>query len=203
MAGLHAFRSLASTTVLLVAGALLAIAGGTSPAAAQDINAQFDKTFSFAGVRTWAWHPDGAGDVRLAMSANDDPKQVAANVDPVIIPAIERELGARKLIQTTAESADVLVHYYVLVTVGQSAQVMGQFVAPVPDWGLPPFSASTTALTVYPVGTLIIDLTVPSRQAIVWRGDAQGKINLERSPEERRPVIERAIRDLFRKLPRK
>jgi hypothetical protein len=178
-----------------------AAASGT---AAQDISSQQDKTFAFGGVRTWAWHPDGAGDVRLAVSADDDPARVAARVDPVIVPAIERELAAKKLIQTTADSADVHVHYYVLVTVGQSAQVMGQFVAPVPDWGLPPFSSSTTALTVYPVGTLIIDLTAPARQqAIVWRGVARSKVNLERSDAERRPVIERAIRDVFRRLPGK
>ena len=204
MARLCVQRSGTSAALIGVAITLLWALASWVPARAQtDITADYDKKFSFAGLRTWAWHPDGAGDVRLAVSSEDDPKRVASRVDPVIVPAIERELSARKLVQTTADTADLQIHYYVLVTVGQSTQVMGQFVAPVPDWGLPPFGASTTALSVYPVGTLIIDLTAPSRQAIVWRGAARRKVNLEASDEERRQVLERAIRDLFRKLPKK
>jgi hypothetical protein len=203
MAGVRDAKRCAPAAVALLAGVLVWALTSASPEAQADITVQYDKTFSFSGLSTWAWHPDGAGDVRLAYSADDDPKRVAARVDPVIIPAVERELGARKIKLTTADSAALRLHYYVLVTVGQSAQVMGQFLAPVPDWGLPPFSASTTALSVYPVGTLVIDITVPGRQGIVWRGAAQGKVNLERSDEERRPVLERAIRDLFRNFPPK
>jgi hypothetical protein len=186
---------------VLLAGALVWTLTSASPEAQADINIQYDKTFSFAGLNTWAWHPDGAGDVRLAVSADDDPKRVAARVDPVIIPAVEKELATRKLTQAGAADAALYVHYYVLVTVGQSAQVMGQFVAPVPDWGLPPFSPSTTALTVYPVGTLLVDITARGREGIVWRGAAQRRVELEKTDAERRPVLERAIRDLFRNFP--
>src|SRR6185503_13995635 len=99
-----------------------------------DIRIDYDKTFSFAGLHTWTWHPDGAGDVRLAVSSQDDPKRVAARVDPVIVPAVEREMTARGF--TRADDADVYIHYYVLATVQQSAQYHGQFLPAVPDWGV-------------------------------------------------------------------
>jgi len=89
----------------------------------------------------------------------------------------------------------------VLATVGQMSQYMGQFVAAVPEWGLPPFAPSTTALEIYAVGTLILDVTAPAKNAIVWRGSAQRKIDLERPDKERREILERAIRDLIKQFP--
>jgi hypothetical protein len=53
---------------------------------------------------------------------------------------------------------------------------------------------------VYPVGTIIMDITVPGRD-IVWRGAARREVNFESSDQKRREVIERAIRDLFKDFP--
>ena len=36
----------------------------------------------------------------MAVSSQDDPKRVAARVDPVIIPAVERELIIHALVET-------------------------------------------------------------------------------------------------------
>jgi hypothetical protein len=68
---------------VVVSLALVVIAGtpgGRVAAADTDITIEYDKTFSFAGLNTWAWHPDGAGDVRLALTPDDDPKRVAARI---------------------------------------------------------------------------------------------------------------------------
>ena len=171
------------------------------PAAKTDIKVDFDKTFAFTSLRTWSWHPEGQGDVRMAVSSEDDPKLVAARVDPIIIPAVERELGARGF--TRAAAADFYVHYYVLATLKQDAQVMGQFLPTTPEWGIPPFNAATQSLSIYPVGTLVLDVTSPAGGPIVWRGAAQRTINIERPDSERRKVLEQAIRDLIRRIPKK
>jgi hypothetical protein len=192
----HRRLSYAVAAALVVAAAALRL-----HAADTDIKVDYDKTFSFAGLRSWTWHPDGAGDVRLAVSSEDDPKRVAARVDPIIVPAIEREMAARGF--SRAEGAQLTLHYYVLATLNQTAQVAGQFLAPVPEWGVPPFTASTTSLQIYPVGTLIIDVTSAATREIVWRGSAARKINLERPDAERRKVLEKAIHDLLAKFPPK
>ncbi len=196
--GQQRFRSALVTLVALVA----ALAVVRSPEAAKtDIRIEYDKAFSFAGLRTWTWHPDGAGDVRLAVSSQDDPKRVAARVDPIIIPTVEREMTARGF--TKADDATLRLHYYVLVRINQSAQVAGQFLPAVPEWGVPPFVPSTTALSIYPVGSLLIDVTSTAKQAIVWRGTAERDVDLERPDAERRKILERAIRDLISRFPPK
>ena len=182
--------------------AIVAAAGGALDAAKTDLKFQFDKAFAFASLRTWSWHPDGKGSVHLALTAQSDPKRLSDRVDPVIVPAVEREMAGRKFTLATA-SPDLYVNYYVLATVGDSSQFQGQFLPSVPEWGLPPFPMSTTALEVYPVGTLIIDVTDPKRQALVWRGSASRKLNLESPDAQRKKVLEQAIRDLLAKFPPK
>jgi Domain of unknown function (DUF4136) len=191
----------AAAVVGLAIAVLAAASGGRVAAADTDITIEYDKTFSFAGLNTWAWHPDGAGDVRLALTADDDPKRVAARLEPVILPATERELASRKITRVAADRAQLLLHYYALVALKDFAQVHGQFLPAVPYWGLPLFAPSTSAIGVFPVGTIIMDITVPDRDTIVWRGAARRDVNFENSDQKRREVIERAIRDLFRQFP--
>jgi hypothetical protein len=187
----------------LGAALALALSAATLHAAKTEIKVEFDKTFAFAGVRTWAWYPDGAGEVKLALTAESDPKRIYDKVDPVLVPAIERELQARGLSKTDGYKPDLLVHYYMLATIGQTSQYMGQFLPAVPMWGLPPFSPQTQSLEVYPVGTLILDLKSPAQDHIVWRGSAQREIDLDKTPEERKGTLERAVRDLIKKIPKK
>jgi Domain of unknown function (DUF4136) len=200
--GTMAWRPRASAVLLLVG--LISLGAADSPlwAAKTDINVEYDKKFSFAGLKTWTWHPEGKGKVLLALTADNDPKKVADRVDPVIIPALEREMGARGF-TIAADNPDLYVHYYVLGTLQNSTQVQGQFLPSVPEWGLPPFLASTTATRTYPVGTLIVDVTAPAQQKLVWRGSAARKIQIDRPDAERRKVLEEAIRELLKKFPPK
>ena len=189
---------------LLLAVAAIGIAApiGRLEAAKTDITVEYDKKFSFAGLKTWTWHPEGKGKVLLALTADNDPKRVADRVDPVIIPALEREFGARGFTMASA-SPDLYVHYYVLGTLQNSTQVQGQFLPSVTEWAVPPFLASTTATQTYPVGTLIVDVTSTAQQRLVWRGTAARKIQIDRPDAERRKVLDDAIRELLKKFPPK
>jgi Domain of unknown function (DUF4136) len=180
----------------------LTAAIGRLDAAKTDINVEYDKTFSFSGLKTWTWHPEGKGKVLLALTAENDPKRVADRVDPVIIPALEREMGARGFTMAAA-NPDLYVHYYVLGTLQNSTQVQGQFLPATTEWALPPFLASTTATRTYPVGTLIVDVTAPAKEKLVWRGTAARKIQIDRPDAERRKVLEDAIREMLKKFPPK
>ncbi len=189
--------------VQVLAGiAVLWAAASVRTGAKTDITIEFDKTFSFAGLRTWAWTPDRPGSIHIALSSDSDPKAIAAQVDPIIIPSIEKELKGRGFTRTDG-TADLRVHYYLLAAINQQSQYMGQFIAPLPAWGLPPFAPVTTALETFAVGTLIIDVTVPGRSDIVWRGAAQRRLDPEEPEKERHAHIEKAVRDLFAKFPPK
>ena len=183
--------------------AALWMAAGTSFEAKKiKIQTQVDDRFSFEGLRGWTWSPDGTGQVKMATTANADPEALRQRVDPVIVPLVEQELS-KKGFTKSAEKPDLIVNYYVLVTVGQSSQYMGQFVGSIPQWGLPPFEGSTTALRAFPVGTLLIDMVSPSEKAVVWRGVAQAELDLERPQEERRQRLEQAVREVLAKFPPK
>jgi hypothetical protein len=187
-----------------ITGALLAswVLSSTSTEARKvTIKTQHDKTFSFAGLKTWAWDPTSKGEVRLATTAAANPERLRERVEPILLPAIEREMVGRGFSPST-ESPDVYVSYWVLVTVGQSSQQMGQFIG-IPEWGLPPIRGATTAIRAYPVGTLLIDATAPSRRAVVWRGSAQAEIDLDRPDEERRTRLVDAVHRILEKFPPK
>ena len=187
----------------LVVAAAAATAGSVVDAAKTDVTVDYDMRFMFAGLRTWRWHPDGAGDVKLAMSRDDNPAQVAATVDPIIIPAVERELTANGLVRGDGDT-DFFLHYYALVTVGESRQVQGQFLPAVANWGVPPvLLGNSTSLEIYPVGTLVLDVTAVATKEVVWRGVARRKLDINRSGAERRTEIEKAVRELLKKFPPK
>ena len=181
----------------------IAVATGLAIDAKADLTVDFDMKFTFAGLKTWRWHPDGAGDVKLAVSRDDDPKAVQATVDPIIVPAVERELATNGLVRGEG-STDFFLHYYALVTVGESRQVQGQFLPATANWGVPPvLLGNSTSLEIYPVGTLVIDVTAAAAKQVVWRGVARKKLNVNSSGVQRRTEIERAIRELLKKFPPK
>ena len=184
----------------LVLAAAVATAIGTE-AAKTDLTVDFDMQFTFAGLKTWRWHPDGAGDVKLAMTRDDDPKAVQATVDPIIVPAVERELTARGLVRGDG-ATDFFLHYYALVTVGESRQVQGQFLPATANWGVPPvLLGNSTSLEIYPVGTLVLDVTAAATKQVVWRGVARRKLDVNSSGVARRSEIEKAVRELLKKFP--
>jgi hypothetical protein len=195
-------RPYVPSLILAVAALGLTATMGRLEAAKTDITVEYDKKFAFTGLKTWAWHPEGKGKVLLALTAENDPQRVADRVDPVIIPALERELGTRGLTMAAA-NPDFYVHYYVLGTLQNSSQVAGQFLPATPEWGIPPFLASTTATRTYPMGTLIVDVTSTAQQRLVWRGTAARKIQIDRPDAERRKVLDDAIRELVKKFPPK
>ena len=187
-------------SALLVCWACAVVAVG----AAEKIKtrAQADKTFDFTTVRTWNWDGADAGDVLTARTASDDPAPIKLRVDPLIRRYVGAELARRPLAQALgSETPDIRLRYYVLVTLGTSEQVAGQFLPAVPYWGLPPFPPATTALTVVTRGSLVLDAMAADRR-VVWRGIAQTVVNDNDSDAARDARIKDAARELVKRFPR-
>jgi len=186
------------------AAALLLFGLGTTVLMAKPkIQIQSKPAFDFAGLKTWAWNPSGPGDVKVWVTANSKSEPVKRQYEPVLVKAVEDELAKLGLTRASGAPPDFMVTYYLLVTVGSSAQQMGQFLPNVTEWGLPPFTAQTTALSVYPMGTLVIDVASPDVQSVVWRAVAQAEIDLEKTEAQRVVRIKNVVHDVLAKLPRK
>jgi hypothetical protein len=101
---------------------------------------------------------------------------------------------------------DVVLHYYVLVTIDQNGQFMGQFLPAVPYWGLPPFAPATTSLTIVTRGSLVLDAMLPGttgNRRVVWRGIAQSTVEDADSDAVREKRIRDAVAELVKRFPQK
>jgi hypothetical protein len=188
---------------ILVGFALVAGIATAAAAAKVEIRTQRDKSFSFKNLRTWDWHPDGAGDVKMMSTSFDDPKKVHEQLDPVITQAVEKELATRGLNRRAGGQTDLLVNYYLLVMPATSSTEMGQFLPSVAEYGLPPIKQATNYMRAFERGSLVIDIVAPALKTVVWRGIAQTEVNRELSDQDRQARIDKAVQDIIKKLPAK
>jgi hypothetical protein len=179
----------------LVTGIVLAVQAAT----AVDVKVTFEKTFDFKRVQTWGWHPDGAVDVKMARSADDDPEAMKRAAEPVIVSAVTTEMERRQL-QFRASNPDLYLKHYLLLTTSINTQEMGQFLPATTAWGLPPFAPATQSLEVMAHGSLVLDVSV-GQAVVIWRGVARSKLKFGERSDRREALLREAVRDLLKKLP--
>ena len=187
---------------ILVAVTLSTAVIAQSDVRARDVKIRIDhsKTFDFAAPKTWSWYPERPGDVLMARTADDDADVVKKRAEPVIFEAVAAELS-RKGLKQVPSGGDLIVKYYVLITIGSSAQYVGQFVPSVPEWGLPPMAGATQALRVIEQGSFVVDIR--SKDDIVWRGVAVAELKPDQPQEKRAALLREATRRLFDRYPPK
>jgi hypothetical protein len=185
------------------AALLFALAAAVVLSAKVKIDVMHDDTFDFRPVQTFAWHPDGAGEVKVLIKNSGDPEVLRKRFEPVIKPAVEQELVARGLKPAQGGTPDLYAYYYILLTAGDSSQAMGQFLSPTMEWGVPPFTGATQSLKIYEQGSLILDLSSPALKSAVWRGIAKAEVHRQNSEEKRDQIVREAVRDMIKKYPPK
>ena len=136
----------------------------------------------------------------MARTANDDPEAARQQAEPVIMSAVTEQLGRRGY-QHADGPADVVVTYYLLLTLSVSAQTMGQFVPATPEWGLPPFTAATQSYELKNKGALVLD--VSAAQKVIWRGVAQAQVKFGADAGRQEALLREAVRDLVRRFPKR
>src|SRR5262245_24747420 len=187
--------------VVIIAFAALALTT-TLGAAKIKVKVDYDKAFDFKPLRTYAWHPKGAGDVKILQNSGDNPEEIKARIDPVIRGVVEQALASRGLTKA-ASNPDAFIYYYALIGPNIASQTMGQFLRPVPEWGLPPFAPATQSLEIYEQGTLILDIDAASADKMVWRGSASAEIDRQNSETTRNNRIRDGVQEMLKKFPPK
>jgi len=174
------------------------LAAATPIAARADVKVAFDKAYDFSRIKTWAWSSE-FGQIKMARTQDDDPAFMKKLVEPMIIDAVTKEAG--KKLTEAPSSPDVTFTYYLLLTVGQSAQTIGQFLPGTVNWGLPLFPPATQSLKVLNAGTLVLDAA--ANGTVIWRGAAQAEIKPDTSAEKKESILRGAVRDMLRQFPPK
>jgi hypothetical protein len=175
------------------------IVGVQSGVAKVKVRADFNKAFAFREARTWGWNPEGAGDIIMARTPDDDPAAVKRLAEPAIMKAVGVEMPKRGL--AAAATPDLTLHYFLLLTVGTTAQTVGQFLPSTTAWALPPFVASTQSLEFIEQGALVLDLS--AKGEVVWRGVGEAKIKWELDQNQRIALINEAVREILERYPPK
>lgn len=179
---------------------LAVIAAGVAFAGIK-VQVDHDPGFDFSTLHTWSWHPGGPGNARKIITQDDDSAAFKKQIEPRLLPMVEAELAKRGF--TAAQNdPDFYVTYYVLVTVGDTEQYMGQF-ANLPKWGLPPVAQQTQSLKIYPKGALILDITSRVTNEVVWRGVANAELKWEEDQGKRDQRVREAIEQLLKRFPPK
>lgn len=189
---------------LLVAGAIT-VAAMSVVVARADVKSQKDPKFDFTKLSTFAWHPQ-PGEVKILVSRDSQAKAepVKRTYEPSLMKAVETELGKRGYTASAPGLApDFQLIYYVFIATGSMSQQMGQFLPTNATYGLPLFLPQTTALEIYPAGTIVLDAYSPPGAGIVWRGMVSAKVEETITEEQRIKRIQGFIKDLVSKFPEK
>ena len=165
-----------------------------------DVRVEHDKAFNFKPVRTWAWNPEGPGNVRMARTPEDDPDAMKRKVEPWILDAVAIEMKNRSL-QQAASQPDLMLTYFLLLTTGATTQTLGQFLPSTTAWALPPFAPATQSMQMMNQGSLVLDLS--AKGVVVWRGVAQAKVTFEADDKKREALLRQGVRDLLKRYPPK
>ena len=189
-----------TTTALLTACAIAGLAGHVT--AAVKVKTQFTKSFDFTKAKTWSWHEGGPGEVKMALTADDNPELVRQRAEPIIMEAVGATLPQRGLAAAAPGApSDVKIKYYVLITLGTDAQTIGQFLPAVTAWGVPPFSGATQSYSVIERGSLVLDIS--ANKEVVWRGIGQAELKPGQTQEKRAALVREAVADILKKYPPK
>jgi hypothetical protein len=187
------------TLLTVAAAALLALPSD----ARVKVDAAHDPNADFSNLRVWAWPPDGPGQVKMALTKDDDPEPTRKRFEPTVMASVEEALAKKGFRKAGAgESPDFLVAYFALISVSTSGQTLGQFLPGTVAWGLPPFDAVATSLKIYEQGSLVLDVMAPDKKPM-WRGVARAEVHRDRPDAERSKRIREAVFDLVNKFPPK
>jgi hypothetical protein len=179
--------------------ALLGIVLGLEAVVARvDVSVDFDKAFDFKRVKTWGWNPQQPGEVKMARTKDDDPEVARQRAEPIILDAVNGEMGRRGL-QASSSAPDLTMTYYLLLSTTMSAQTIGQFLPATAWWGLPPVPGATQSIKMMNQGALVLDLSAADQ--VVWRGVANAQIKFDADDKRREALLREGVRDLLRRYP--
>jgi hypothetical protein len=183
-------------------GAVLALCAslGVILAAKVDIEVLRDPNANFTVIKSYTWLPSPPVTTDIAPGVVRDPKVVQAELEPIIVGAVDAEFRKRG-IQNVAKGGDVDVVYYLSHGTTFNASTIGSYYQYAADFYVGPvIGNSTDYLKVIEEGSLVLDV-VDDKRAI-WRATAVAKINRENDDAKRRRLIEDAIKKMFAKYPK-
>jgi hypothetical protein len=173
--------------LVLIVAALMVLAGcGSSVSVTTD----YDKEADFGKLKSFAWMDvptTAVGDVKAAAERN-------TLLDKRIKAAVNKELETKGYEMNEA-SPDFVMMYHVGIDDKINVTDWG-YGYPSPYWG-----GHNVSVYQYTQGTLILDIVDPVAKQLIWRGEAQGTVDPDASPEDREYRLGNAVTKLLESFP--
>jgi hypothetical protein len=168
------------------------------------VQSDFDPNADFSTLKTWAWPADGPGQMKMALTKDDDPEVLRKRFEPVLVSAVEEAMTKKGFPKAAAgQQPDFLIAYFGLVSLNTSSQVIGQFIPGTMEWGIPPFEGRTQSLKIYEQGALVLDVMSPDGKKPIWRAIGRAELHRDRPDAERNQNLREAVFDIVKEFPPK
>jgi hypothetical protein len=190
-------------TSLPTAGLFVVLLAGAAAAQKVDVKTNKDPNADFTAIRTYAWLPPAPIVQNVAPGPGSNPTLSQEAIGPEIVAAVDRQLAARGWVKAEPEQADVHVVYFAALTTGINQSYLGEHYGYITGWGspIPPGLAPSTSSTAYEKGTIIVDIVQRAAKRGIWRASAAGRIEQQRTIEERTKRINEIAQRMFEKFP--
>jgi hypothetical protein len=184
--GKEAKMSSKSTRFLLrTVVALVVILGVAGSVAAQDVTYNAVPGKDFSTYKSYKW-------VKIEGAAYPDDI-----TDQQIKGAVDKQLAAKGLTKTDAETADLYIGYQLALNKERqwNAYSMGGYGY---RWG---GGTGTMTSTTINIGTLGLDIYDSAAKELIWRGSASKTIDEKANPEKRQKNLDKAMAKLLKNYP--
>ena len=160
------------------------------------VSQDYEQEYNFAGLKTFTWKPD------------EDNYGIKDNalVDKRIRTAIENNLLAKSYRLVDSDTPDFFISYSVTVEqkITSSGMTGGVSIGRSSYGRYGGVGMSTgSEVRAYDQGTLLVDVTIPLGDKLVWRGIATQSVSEHSSPEESTVRINETVEKILKQFPPK
>lgn len=180
---------------------LVSFAALTLPLAAcasgPQVQSDFDPAYNFSQLSTYTW--------AVRTDAGKDPAIYNNIVESRVKLAVNQALQAKGFREVTSDPS-FLVAWHGAINDQHSVNTVGTSYGYgwgwYGGWGGPGMATSTTYVSTWQEGTLIVDIVDPKENKLVWRGSAQGEVDEHKDdPQAMQQGLNEAVTKMMSNFP--
>lgn len=190
-------RKLAAPLLSLTLASLLSLGCSTLR-----VSSDFDPEADFSSLSTYAWKS-------TAQPETGDPRLDNSLLDQRIRRSVDAELANRGFEKTESGQPTFLIGYHAAIEGKLDVQTINDYYGYGAGWGwnygMGPGAgwrgSPETHVRQYDDGTLIIDVSDPATEKLIWRGSGQGELDENRTPEQRDAEVAETVGKILESFP--
>ena len=157
------------------------------------VSTDYDPSADFSNLGSYAWFDERSG-------VQGDRPDVSSLLDRRIRSAVDGELSQKGIESVDKNSAKMLVSYHLGVESKLDVNTMDTGYG-YGRYGRYSSIGTTTTVTEYQEGTLLIDVIDPVSKQLIWRGSGQARVREWSTPEDREKRIHEAVKEILAEFP--